>query len=241
MFKDAFLTGKLALVTGGGTGIGKAVALRLASLGAGVVVAGRTRATLDQTVALVTAVGGECRAAQTDVSREEDVIALFAAIAKIGPLDILVNNAGIGVFAKIVDTKIDEWDKAINVNLRGAFLCGREAMRAMAGRGGRIVNIASVVGFKGYPNQGAYTASKHGLVGLSKVMSVEGQEDGIITQVIAPGGVDTDMAANARPDLDRSGMITPDDMADAVEYLLGQTGNAIVDVIQLRRRGNAPW
>lgn len=241
MHKGTFLSGKVAIVTGGGRGIGRAISLRLSELGAHVFVAGKTQATIDETAGLVTGGGGKATAVRIDVSREDDVAFLFDAVAKAGPVDILVNNAGVGVFAKLVDTTLEEWEKVMAVNVRGAFLCSRAAMRAMAGRGGRIINIASVVGFKGYANQSAYAASKHGLVGLSKVMAAEGQTDGIITQVIAPGGVDTDLAASARPDLDRSGMIVPDDMADAVEYLLGQTGNAVVDLIQIRRRGNAAW
>ncbi len=241
MRTDRFLAGKLALVTGGGRGIGKAIAMRLAQLGAETIVAGLTQENLDQTVKEIAAAGGTGRAVQADISREEDVLRLFDELAKFGQLDVLVNNAGIGRFAKVVETQLELWDQVMSVNLRGAFLCSREAMRAMTGRGDRIINIASVVGVKGYPNQGAYTASKHGLIGLSKVMAAEGQKDGIITQVIAPGGVNTDMVSAARPDLDHSGLITPNDMADAVEYLLGQTGTAIVDFIQLRRAGNAPW
>ena len=236
-----FLDGRLALVTGGGRGIGRAVALRLAALGAETLVAGPTQAHLDETAGLIRAAGGKAGTARADVSDENDVLALFAEAGRRGKLDILINNAGIGRFMKIVDTSAGEWDRVLAVNLRGAFLCAREAMRAMAGRGGRIINVSSVVGIKGYPNQGAYTASKHGLIGLSKVMAVEGQADGIITQVVAPGGVDTDLASQGRPDLDRAVLITPDDIADAVEYLLGQDGNAVTDMIQIRRKGNAPW
>lgn len=235
---NTFLMGKIAVVTGGGRGIGKVVATRLAGLGAEVILAGTTRSALDATAAEILSAGGRARGVVTDVSDEGEVRRLFAAA---GAVDVLVNNAGIGRFAPLTETSLDDWERVMAVNLRGAFLCSREAMRSMAGRGGRIVNIASVVGLKGYVNQAAYTASKHGLMGLSKVMAAEGQKDNIITQVIAPGGVDTDMVGDARPDLDRSVLIQPDDIADAVEYLLGQDGNAVTDLIQIRRRGNAPW
>lgn len=238
MANDVFLSGKSAVVTGGGSGIGRATALRLARYGAEVVVAGRTRSSLEETVGLVEREGGRARLSVTDVSDEEQVKGLFRMVPAI---DILINNAGLGVFAPLVDTTADEWDRVMAVNLRGAFLCSREAMRLMKGRGGRVINISSVVGIKGYARQAAYTASKHGLMGLSKVMAAEGQADDIITQVIAPGGVDTDMAGDARPDLDRSIMITVEDMADAVEFLLRQQGNAVTDLVQLRRRGNAAW
>lgn len=238
MNTDDFLRGKIAVVTGGGRGIGRAVGMRLARLGADVVLAGTTAAHLESAVGEIAGFGGRARAVVADVSDEGQVRAVFAAA---GAVDILINNAGIGRFKRLVDTTVEEWDRVMAVNLRGAFLCSREAMRSMAGRGGRIVNIASVVGFKGYPEQGAYTASKHGLVGLSKVMGAEGQKDGIITQVVAPGGVDTELIDDARPDLDRSGLITVEDMADAVEFLLRQRGNAVTDLVRIRRRGNAPW
>lgn len=238
MATSGFLAGRTAIVTGGGRGIGRAVALRLAAHGAEAVVAGPTESRLAETVAIIEDAGGRARPVVTDVSNEDEVANLFA---RAGAVDILVNNAGVGVFAPLAETSVDMWDKVMGVNLRGAFLCARAAMRAMAGRGGRIVNIASVVGVKGYARQAAYTASKHGLMGLSKVMAVEGQKDGIITQVVAPGGVDTDMAGEARPDLDRSGLIGPGDIADAVEFLLRQEGNAVTDLVQVRRRAGAPW
>lgn len=238
MRDDKFLSGRLAVVTGGGRGIGKAIGRRLADLGAETVLVGRNQASLAEAAAEIGDAGGVARTVVADVSREEDVLRVFE---KADAVDVLVNNAGIGRFKPIVATTAEDWDLIMGVNLRGAFLCAREAMKRMAGRGGRIINISSVVGIKGYAEQGAYTASKHGLMGLSKVMAVEGMKDGIITQVIAPGGTDTDLVGDARPDLDRSGMMRPEDVADAVEYLLGQTGNAVTDLIQLRRKANAPW
>lgn len=238
MREAKFLSGRIAVVTGGSRGIGRAIGIRLAALGADTVLAGTDRAKLCESGELVAAAGGKARLVVADVSREEDVRDLFSAA---GAVDILINNAGIGRFAPIVDTALDDWEAVMGVNLRGAFLCTREAMRSMAGRGGRIVNIASVVGVKGYRDQGAYTASKHGLMGLSKVAALEGQKDDIVIQVIAPGGVDTDLMSAARPDLDRRDMIRTEDVADAVEFLLRQTGTAITDMVQLRRRGNVPW
>lgn len=238
MKDDKFLTGKTAVVTGGGRGIGRAVGVRLGILGAEVVLASPTRSHLEEAVREIEKAGGRARAVPADVSREEDVLRLFA---EAGRVDVLVNNAGVGRFKPLVETSAEDWDETMRINLRGVFLCGREAMRSMGGRGGRIINISSIVGIKGYASQGAYTASKHGVMGLSKVMSVEGQANNIITQVIAPGGVDTDLVSSARPDLDRSGLIRPDDIADAMEFLLRQEGNAITDMVQVRRRGNAPW
>ena len=128
------------------------------------------------------------------------------------------------------------------VNARGPFLMSREAIPVMAaGGGGSIVNIASVVGIKGYVNQGAYTASKHALMGLSKVLAQEVQPLGIRVHVLCPGGVDTEMAGQARPDLDRSQLMTPAEVAEVVLFLLQQRGRAVVDQINLRRASGSPW
>lgn len=228
------LTGKKALVTGGAKGIGLAITRALAAAGAEVIACGRDAAALQ---AAASEIG--CATAVCDVTDEGQVLRLFAGV---GRLDILINNAGFGVFKSLLDTTAGEWDRVINTNLRGAFLCSREALRVMAGQGGgRIINIASVVGLKGYPRQGAYTASKHGLLGLTKVLAVEGQEHAVIAQAICPGGVDTEMVAASRPDLDRSVLMRPEEVAEAVLYCLGQTGNAITDLVSLRRRGSQPF
>jgi NAD(P)-dependent dehydrogenase (short-subunit alcohol dehydrogenase family) len=241
MREDGFLAGRTALITGGGRGIGRAVALALAGAGARVLLTGRTEATLEEAVLAVETAGGEALAFPADVSDPEQVEALFAWSDAEGGLEILVNNAGIGIFKPLVETSVEEWDAVLGVNLRGAFLCGREAMRRLAGRGGRIVNIGSVVSRKGYAGQGAYTASKHGLLGLTKVMALEGQEEGIIVQAVCPGGVDTGMAGDSRPDLDRDELMTPAEIARGVLYLLGQEGNAVTDLLPLRRRSSRPF
>lgn len=231
------LRGKTALVTGGAKGIGLAVTRALVGAGAAVIACGRDAQALRLAENQTGCTGFAC-----DVANEADVRSLFSRWTG-GGLDILVNNAGLGIFKPLLETTVEEWDRVLAVNLRGAFLCGREALRAMiaGGRGGRIVNIASVVGLKGYPNQGAYTASKHGLLGLTKVLAVEGQEHNVIAQAICPGGVDTEMVAASRPDLDRSILMSPDEVADAVLFCLAQTGNAITDLIPLRRRNGAPF
>ena len=169
---------------------------------------------------------------------EASVRALFEATEKeFGGLDLLVNNAGMGVFKQLVDTSLDEWNCVMETNLTGAFLCAREAFRLMKSRpqGGTIVNVASVVGIKGYPNQGAYSASKHGMVGLTKVLAEEGREFGIRTHVICPGGVATEMVRQSRPDLDPTQIIQPEDVADLLEYLVKLPPRVSVDLVHLRR------
>ncbi|MHC4884501.1 MAG: SDR family NAD(P)-dependent oxidoreductase [Planctomycetota bacterium] len=235
------LKGQLALITGGNKGIGLAIAHALAAQGARTILAGRDRAAGAQAATAIAAQRHEAHFHACDITSEDEVNALFEFCDSLGSLAIVINNAGIGTFKPLIDTSLKEWEQVLDVNLKGAFLCGREAMRRMQKGGGRIINIGSVVSLKGYPLQGAYSASKHGLLGLTKVMAAEGAEKDIIVQAICPGGVDTDLVKRARPDLDRSILMQPDDVADAVLFQLSQSGNAITDLVQLRRRGSAAF
>jgi NAD(P)-dependent dehydrogenase (short-subunit alcohol dehydrogenase family) len=237
-------TGQVAVVTGAGRGIGRAVALALARAGARVVLAARTAAQLDAVAAEIARAGGEALAVPADVSREEDVVALFARVRDrfAARLDVLVSNAGLGLYGPLESYPAADFDRVVGTNLRGTFLCCREAMKLMVpARSGFIINISSVVGFKGYPNQAAYTASKHGILGLTKSLAVEAQPHGIRVSVILPGGVDTEMAGAARPDLDRSVLLQPDDIAQAVLYLLSLSDRAAVDQLYIRRRTSPPF
>ena len=130
----------------------------------------------------------------------------------------------------------------LNTNIRGTFLCCREALKLMlAAKRGYIINIASVVGFKGYPSQAAYTASKHAVMGLTKSLAAEVQGQGIRISAILPGGVDTQMATDARPDLNREELLQPEDIAQGVLYLLSLSERAAVDQIYIRRRNSTPF
>ena len=130
----------------------------------------------------------------------------------------------------------------MRVNLRGTFLCCREAMRLMLPqKAGNIINISSVVGFKGYPNQSAYAASKHAIMGLTKALAVEAQPHGIRVSAVLPGGVDTDLVAESRPDLDRACLIAPEDIAETVLFLLTLSDRAAVDQIFIRRTNSTPF
>ena len=128
------------------------------------------------------------------------------------------------------------------VNARAPFLFCREAIPYLRKSDiPTIINISSVVGVKGYVNQGAYTASKHALMGMTKVLAQELHKDGIRVHVISPGGVATDMVTKTRPDLDISELVTPDEIADIVIFLLINRGNAVIDEINVRRHSNSPW
>ena len=237
------LSGQVALVSGSGRGIGRAIALDLAAHGAHVVVSARSADQIESVANEIKDAGGKATPIVADVADEQNVRTVFETIRqKLGRLDILVNNAGLGLYGPVKEFEVRDFDRVIAVNLRGTFLCCQEAMRLMAQQGrGFIVNISSVVGVKGYPNQAAYTASKHGVMGLTKSLAVEAQEHDIRVSAILPGGVDTDMAARARPDLDRSILIRPEDVAQSVIYLLSLSDRAHVDQIQIRRRTGQPF
>ncbi len=222
-----------AIVTGGSRGIGLVIAKRLADKSdMTVTICGRDSERLES-IRHQNIQGLVC-----DVSREKDVLRMFETLDQSDMVPaVLINNAAVGIFGSIEETTLEEWETVQAVNVRGAFLCTRESMKRMRQNGGgRIINIGSVVSQKGYPRQSAYTASKHALLGLTKVTAVEGAEAGIIAQIICPGGVDTEMVGDARPDLDRTKLIAPKDVADAVMFCLQQQGNAITDIVPIRRR-----
>ncbi|MFC1498443.1 SDR family NAD(P)-dependent oxidoreductase [Verrucomicrobiota bacterium] len=237
------LKGKTVLVTGAGRGIGKTISLMLAKAGANVVVAARTFDEIEQTADEIRSGDGEAMAVSADIAKEEDVVTLFSEIhKKYGGLDVLISNAGIGVYGPLADFSVSDFDKIVDVNLRGTFLCCREAMRLMIPRKkGYIINVSSVVGFKGYPNQSVYTAAKHGIMGLTKSLAVEAQEHGIRVSAVLPGGVDTQMVRESRPDLDPEELLQPEDIAQTIAYLLSLSDHAAVDQVYVRRRNSSPF
>jgi 3-oxoacyl-[acyl-carrier protein] reductase len=237
------LKGKVAIVTGAGRGIGRVIALTLAQNGARVSLAARTEAELQAVQTEIEAFGGEAVSFPTDVTREPEVIALIRnTIERFGRLDILVNNAGIGVFGPLAETTTEAWDRIMAVNARGPFMLCRAAIPYLKRQEvSFIININSVVGVKGYANQAAYSASKHALLGLTKSLAKEVQPDGIRVHSINPGGIDTELIGRARPDLDRSVLMRPQEIADIMLFLLTHRGNAMIDEINVRRAASTPW
>jgi 3-oxoacyl-[acyl-carrier protein] reductase len=237
------LSGRVALVTGAGRGIGRAVALALAEQGVRMALAARSTAELERVRSEIQETGVEAAIFSTNLMDVEAPQQLVGAVIRaFGGLDILVNDAGTAVAKPISSTTVEEWDLLMAINARVPFLLCREALPHLKKSGrGRIVNIGSVVGYKGYVNQGAYTASKHALAGFTKVLAQEVMADGIRVHLVSPGGVDTQMANQMRPDLDRPGLTTPGEVAETVLFLLSQEGNAVIDEVNIRRPGKSPW
>ena len=191
------MNGRVALITGASSGIGRATAAAFAAKGAKVVVAARRPEELASLVGEIEARGGRATALRTDVSVTTDVEHMVAhAIETFGRLDYAINNAGIeGRLAGIVDLAEQDWDRVLDINLRGVYLCLKYEARAIlnCGNGGVIVNVGSVNSFLGFPSGAAYVASKHGLIGLTTSVSAELAPQGIRVNVVCPGFVDTPM------------------------------------------------
>jgi NAD(P)-dependent dehydrogenase (short-subunit alcohol dehydrogenase family) len=192
------LEGKIALVTGGTSGIGRDTAILFAKAGAKVLVAGRREPEGEETVELVRAAGGDGLFVKTDVSKAFEVEALIQkAVERFGLLDIAFNNAGIeGVWAPLVRQSEEDWDRTIAVNLKGVWLCLKYEILQMLkqGSGGAIVNMASTMAMIGAAGAAAYSASKHGVIGLTQTGALENAKRGIRINAVCPGFIETPMA-----------------------------------------------
>lgn len=191
------LEGRVAIVTGGSRGIGRAVAQCLAEDGASVVVSGLDPARLEAATKELEGLGAPVLGVVADAARREDAERLVDQTKdRFGRIDVLVNNAGITRDALLVRMKDEDWDRVLDVNLRGAFLMTRAVAKVMMRqKGGRIINIASAAGAMGNPGQANYSAAKAGLIGLTKAVARELSRWGILVNAVAPGLIETDMAA----------------------------------------------
>lgn len=221
------LKNQVALVTGGGRGIGAATAAALARKGAHAIVASRTEAELSATIARLHDVGLSASALALDVADETAVETAFGAIAaEFGRLDILVNNAAMLLSGSFADMALSDWDRVMAVNLRGAMLCALRAFRLMREQqsGGAIVNVSSLGGVPGtekFPGYAAYTVSKFALTGLTEALAAEGKDRNIRVNGVAPGAVDTAMLRQAAPHLRTN--TGPADVAKVIAFLCDST------------------
>lgn len=224
----------VALVTGASRGIGRAIALRLASLGASVAICGRDKAALTATSSELERSSGRVYAQRADVTRSEDITSLIANTeAALGPISILVNNAGIGLFGLAHERSEADWDLVMNTNLKSIFLVSRAVVPSMIRRGqGDIINISSLAGRNTFATGGLYCASKWGLQGLSGCMAEDLREFGIRVSVVCPGSVGTEFSG--RGPKDASKVLTPDDVAHAVAMIVTQGPQSFLSEIHLR-------
>jgi NAD(P)-dependent dehydrogenase (short-subunit alcohol dehydrogenase family) len=213
------LEGKAAVVTGASSGIGKGIAQAFAEEGAKLVLAARNGQKLDAVADELRSAGAAVLSLPTDVSQEGQVITLFErTMQELKRLDILVNNAGICLEeAPLEETSIETWQRTLDVNLTGPFLCTREAMKIMKRQhAGRIINIGSIAAQMPRPNAAPYSCSKIGLLALTKTTALEGRAFGVVASCLHPGNVATAMEDGTRPDGSRESMIVVEDLARVV-------------------------
>ena len=224
------LAGKVAIVTGGGRGIGRAVALALAGEGAAVVVSARTPSEIEEVAQTVRDLGQRALPVQADVSQEGDVAAMVDQTLRVfGRADILVNNAAVNLPDRnVVDLTLAEWNRVLAVNLTGAFLCSKAVLPAMIEqRSGKIVNISSIGGRSGAAGRSPYRAAKSALINFTQCLAAEVKRYGIDVNAVCPGGTDTRMLRDMDHARGRSGLMRPEEIAAVVLFLASPDSSAI--------------
>jgi 3-oxoacyl-[acyl-carrier protein] reductase len=229
------LHNQVAVVTGAGRGIGAAIAVKLAELGATTILCGRSRAPLDETAGRIAKAGGRAEVAPCDVMDHDSVQSVATLVERrFGRTDVLVNNAGIGGFGGPLHTLPPaDWDAVLNTNLRGVYFCIRSfAPMMIRARNGHIINISSLAGKNALPNGAAYAASKWGLNGLTYSVAEELRSHNIRVSVVCPGSVDTELSPHAGKDAKK--MLQPVDVAHVVAALVTQTQQSFMSEVLLR-------
>jgi 3-oxoacyl-[acyl-carrier protein] reductase len=229
------LQSRVAVITGAGSGIGKATAVAIAQAGAKVVLAARTRHHLEEVAHSIIQTGGTALVVPTDVGDESQVQRLITtAHNHFGHLDILVTSAGGATFGPLIESRTEDWDMMINVNLRGIYLCGKYALAVMIPQGrGHILNVLSIASQTILPGSAGYTASKFGALGLTKVMAAEVRALGIKVTAVIPGAVDTPLWDKSGGTLDRGKMLSATDVAAVILSVITQPPSIYTDEIVL--------
>ena len=222
------LEGKVAAVTGGTRGIGRAIAERLLKEGARVAICGRNAEGVERAVREM---GGRSAGVAADVARPEEVSKFFRFVdERFATLDILVNNAGVGIFRSVRETTVEEWHAQIDTNLNGAFYCSREALQRFGNqRGGYIINISSLAGKNPFAGGAAYNASKFGLNGFSEAMMLDHRYENVRVSYVMPGSVATEFGAGGA-----EWKIAPQDVAEVVVLLLRMPARTTVSRVEIR-------
>jgi NAD(P)-dependent dehydrogenase (short-subunit alcohol dehydrogenase family) len=224
----------VALVTGGSRGIGRAIAVRLAELGAAVAICGRDSNALKETGALLTKKGARVFSRIADVTSQKDIDALVSETeTALGPISILVNNAGLGIFGPTHERSEEDWDKVLDTNLKSVFLTSKAVAPSMIkNKRGDIVNISSLAGLNAFAGGGIYCASKWGLNGLTACMAEDLRGHGIRVSVICPGSVLTEFSHSSPKDPSKA--LDPEDVAHAVASIVTQGPKSFVSQVQIR-------
>jgi NADP-dependent 3-hydroxy acid dehydrogenase YdfG len=233
------LAGQVALVTGAGRGIGRAVATGFAREGARVVLAARSGRELATLQREIDAAGGAALAVPTDVRQEPAVAALVSrALAECGRIDCLVTAAGLATYGPVADAKTEDWDQLMAVNLRGVFLSCRAVLPTMvAQKRGTIINIGSIVTSRALPGSAAYTATKYGVLGFSRVLAEEMRSHGVRVGVLSAGATDTPLWDAAASSPDRSLMLRPEQIAEAALLMASLPAGATLEELTLLPQG----
>jgi NAD(P)-dependent dehydrogenase (short-subunit alcohol dehydrogenase family) len=230
------LKGKVAIVTGAGRGIGRAIALALAHEGVNLALVSRTRAELDEVALEVRQSPARAIAVSADVSIQQQVDeAVKNTLAELGPVDILVNNAGVAIHHDVQEIPEADWDRTFAVNLKGAFLFCRAVFPQMMGRGqGDILNVASIGGRRPAGHYSSYCASKAGLIAFSEAIAQEGAPRNVRVSLICPGPVDTALRRKDFPEESESELLLPQDVAEAAVFLLSRPSGVFIPELTMR-------
>jgi NAD(P)-dependent dehydrogenase (short-subunit alcohol dehydrogenase family) len=233
--------GKAALITGAGGGIGRALAAALAEGGASLALCGRSEVKLKESGKIAENLGAQVQLIPGDLTDPAcPAESVRRAVERFGRLDVLVNNAGEVLNSPVESVTLEAYERVMAVNVRAPFLFCQAALPHLRAARGAILNIGSVVSHKGYPMQSVYGASKHALLGLTKALANEVFKDGVRVHMLSPGGVLTDMATQARPDLKPEALILPEEIAELAVFLLTRR-TAVIDEIQTHRPGKEPF
>lgn len=237
------LKGRVALVTGGGRGLGEAICCNLGEAGATVVCTDIREELADRVALEVQAAGGKAMALRLDVSDAQQVEpAVQQVVAEYGSLDILINNAGIDITLSVDEVSVRDWERVIQVNLHGPFITAKYALSQMRQQGsGHIVNIVSTAAKRAWANASAYHASKWGLLGFSHALHVEARPDNIKVTALVAGGMRTPFLLERFPDIDLSTLQDPQNVAETVRFVLMQPAGSVIPEVMVLPMRETSW